>query len=320
MREEHAIGQQLAEPCLRPSVHDAPNDEMKISARVDVVRNTRGNDGQDMAGALAALVEPREEPILATEDQPSQLPLAAVVGGLDVSIFEKEEEPLPLSVQISERLPEWRLRWNDRAVSIDPRAELVCDGPGMRLATLTPLLCGIARERRCALDDEQSGNDVQAFQCDGVARAGSVHETASSVAPAAGALAADAFQEAEDVGAVALHGTREVFAEKAFDAVGVAARRIEESDPARIRPAPHGAAADAFGRGGVENRDTGGVGAEQARGARLLCDELGHGREQVDRRSDASSECLRGDVDPRAREARGLPLDRLVLQVLVAGE
>ncbi len=188
----------------------------------------------------------------------------------------------------------------------------------MRLAPLTPLLRRVARERRCALDDEQSGNDVQAFQRDRVAGAGGVHEASSSVAPTAGALAADAFEEAEYVGAVALHGTREVFAQETFDAVRVAARRIEERNPTGIRPAPHGAAADAIARGRIENRDAGGVGAEQAWGARLLFDELGHGREQVDRRSDASSECLRGDVDPRAREAGGLPLDRLVLQVLVA--
>ncbi len=53
--------------------------------------------------------------------------------------------------------------------------------------------------------------------------------------------------------------------------------------------------------------------------ARLLGDELGHGHEQVDVRGDAAAERLRSDVDAGARAAQALPLDRLVLEVLVAG-
>ena len=52
--------------------------------------------------------------------------------------------------------------------------------------------------------------------------------------------------------------------------------------------------------------------------ARLLFDEPGDGREQIDRGRDAASERLRRDVDAGAREARALPLDGLVLDVLVA--
>jgi hypothetical protein len=47
------------------------NDAMQIGARVDVVCDARGDYGQDIAGALYALVEPREEPIATAENQPS---------------------------------------------------------------------------------------------------------------------------------------------------------------------------------------------------------------------------------------------------------
>jgi hypothetical protein len=46
-----------------PSVHDAMNDEMQVGARVDVVRDARRDDGQDIAGALSPFIEPSEEPI-----------------------------------------------------------------------------------------------------------------------------------------------------------------------------------------------------------------------------------------------------------------
>ena len=49
-------------------MHDAVNDAMQIGSRVDVVRDARGDDGQDIAGTLCAFVEPCEEPIATTEN------------------------------------------------------------------------------------------------------------------------------------------------------------------------------------------------------------------------------------------------------------
>ena len=105
VRGEHAVGQQLAQLRLRPAVHDELRDEMQVGARVDVVRDAGADDRQDRRGALAAEVEPGEEPVPPSEDQPSQLALASIVGQLDVAIVEEEEQPVPLPVQIAEALP-----------------------------------------------------------------------------------------------------------------------------------------------------------------------------------------------------------------------
>jgi hypothetical protein len=69
MSGKHAIGQQLAELVLRPSVHDAVNDLVQIGPRVDVVCNAGRDDGENGARPLGAIVEPCEEPVFATEDK-----------------------------------------------------------------------------------------------------------------------------------------------------------------------------------------------------------------------------------------------------------
>ncbi len=96
---EHAVGQKLTEVVLGPPVHNAVNDAVQVRARVDVVGDAGGDDREDRRGALAAVVEPREEPILATEDEPPELALASVIGGLDVSVLEKEQQAWPLPMQ-----------------------------------------------------------------------------------------------------------------------------------------------------------------------------------------------------------------------------
>ena len=63
MRDEHSVWEQLAEPVLRPPVHNAVNDLVKVRSRVDVVGDACGNDREDCGGALPAVVAPREEPI-----------------------------------------------------------------------------------------------------------------------------------------------------------------------------------------------------------------------------------------------------------------
>jgi hypothetical protein len=42
----------------RPSIHDEPRDEMKIGARIDLVRDSGRDDRQNIRGALGAVVEP----------------------------------------------------------------------------------------------------------------------------------------------------------------------------------------------------------------------------------------------------------------------
>jgi hypothetical protein len=56
MRSEHAVGQEVSELCLRPTVNNAVNDAMEIRPRVDVVRDTGRDDREDVAGAHAAFV------------------------------------------------------------------------------------------------------------------------------------------------------------------------------------------------------------------------------------------------------------------------
>ena len=138
------------------------------------------------------------------------------------------------------------------------------------------------------------------------------------MSPASRALAAGALEEAQEVGPVALHGAAEVVAEEASHAVGVATRRVEERDPSSVGPRPDGTHANAVGRVAVEHGNAGRVGAEQAWRTRLLLEERAERREAVDRDSDAAAERLRCDLDASALEAKTLPLDRLVLEVLVA--
>jgi hypothetical protein len=64
MRREHAVGEKLTEHVVGPSVHNATNDLVQIGARIDVVSNARRDNRENVSGALSAVVEPSEEPIL----------------------------------------------------------------------------------------------------------------------------------------------------------------------------------------------------------------------------------------------------------------
>lgn len=48
-RSKHAVGQEVSELCLRPPMNNAVNDAMEICARVDVVRDARRDDREDVA-------------------------------------------------------------------------------------------------------------------------------------------------------------------------------------------------------------------------------------------------------------------------------
>ena len=51
---QDSIGQEIARACLRPAVDDELRHEMEVSARIDLMGNTRGDDRQDCGGPLTA--------------------------------------------------------------------------------------------------------------------------------------------------------------------------------------------------------------------------------------------------------------------------
>jgi hypothetical protein len=201
---------------------------------------------------------------------------------------------------------------------IGPGAKVVEDRATEALASLAPLLSAIARTRRLSLGREEAGDDAHAFERHAIPSPRGFDEPTPCVRPAAGALAARALEEAHDARAIALHGAREVGTKEALDALGVADGRVNEAHPSCVGPSPHRAAANALGRVAIEHGDAGGVRTEQPGAARLLTNEASHRREQIERRSDAAPECLRGDFNAGAGEASALALDGLVLDVLVA--
>jgi len=58
---------------------DELRDHMQVGARVDVVRDARRDDREDVRGPLTADVEPGEQPVPSAEDQSSELALAAIM-------------------------------------------------------------------------------------------------------------------------------------------------------------------------------------------------------------------------------------------------
>ncbi len=89
----------------------------------------------------------------------------------------------------------------------------------MLLAAFASLMGVVAGESRGSLDGEELGNDADAVEGRGIARARRVRETAPSMAPASWTFASGALQECGHAGAVALHGAREIVAEEATHAV-----------------------------------------------------------------------------------------------------
>src|SRR4029077_7485226 len=104
---------------------DAMNNLVQVCARVDVVRDARGDDRENVGRAFSAAVEPGEEPVLATENEAPELALASVVGGLDVPVVEEEEEPPPLAIDVSETSAERCIRRRCRLLSIEPLAKFL---------------------------------------------------------------------------------------------------------------------------------------------------------------------------------------------------
>ncbi len=222
LEREDAIGEELVEAGVSPTVDDELGDGVEVGARIDVVRDARRDDGEDARGTHRALVAPGEEPVFSAENETSELAFASVVGRLDVAVVKEENEAMPLTMEVAEGAAERSLRRNDAALVVEPRAEIVDDGRGVALSASATLISGVARERRSALDGEEARDDVEPFARDDVTGASGVDETSAAMTPATRPRAASALEERHDAGAVALHGAREVRAEEAFDAVGVA--------------------------------------------------------------------------------------------------
>lgn len=292
---------------------------MQVGARVEIVRDAGGDDGEDGSGALAAGVEPSEEPIFATEDQAPQLTLTSIVGELNVAIIEKERETIPLSMQVARSTTERSLGRNEGALVVEPSSELYSDRCALAVATRESLFCGVTGQSGRALDREQGRDDAEALERNGVPLPCSLDEAPPGVRHATWALATGALNTVGSGGAIALHGARQGPTEKIRDALGVAVRGIEEAHPTCVGPTPHGAGADAFRDGGVQDRDASRVGAEIAWRASAHSDQLGNGHEQIDVRGDAASERLWRNFQPGASEAQTLSPDGLMLDVLVAG-
>ncbi len=130
---------------------------------------------------------------------------------------------MPLAMEIPEPGAERGLWRDDGALGVDPGAKLVENGPRMLLTSCSSLIGVVAGERRDALHSEEPADDSKAFERDLVAGARGFDEAPPAVCPTAGPLAAGTLDERRDVGAVALHGAREVLAEKATHALRVAA-------------------------------------------------------------------------------------------------
>src|ERR1700678_431869 len=318
MRREHAVRQEITQLRLGPTADDEPRNEMQVGAWVDVVSNARSNDREDMGGALTPLIEPREEPVFSAQDKASKLALSAVVCGVDVSVFEEEQEPRPLAVKVAERLAERRLGRDVASLLVEPLAELLKNGPRILLATSAPRFGAVALASGLPLDGEEGCDEADPFERDGIAAPRGHYEPPPCMAPASWTLSARALEEGQDACPIALHRPNEVFAEEASHAVRVTTGGIEEGHPTSVGPAPHGPRADAKRCRRVENGNAGRVGAEQARAACLLFDEPRHGGDQIDGGSHAASERLRGDVHAPACPATALSLDGKVLDVLVA--
>src|SRR3990167_6827071 len=170
-----------------------------------VVRDESGDDCQDGGDALAAVVEPGEQPVLPAQDQPAQLALAAVVGRLDVAVFEEQHQPMPLAVEVAERAPEPRPRRYHGALVLEPLLEVVEDGAGELMPPLPPLLGVVAGEGRGALDGEDTGDLLEPLEGDAIMGASQVDQSATAMAPAPRPLATSPLDEGQRVGAVALH-------------------------------------------------------------------------------------------------------------------
>lgn len=179
-------------------------------ARVDLVRDARGDNGEDRGGALTTGVEPGEKPVLSAEHEPAELTFEAVVGELDVSVVEEKQEAMPLAVKIAKSSSERRSGRDALALLVEEAAEVFDDGFALFESSQSPLFCRVSSELRFAFDGEERRHLTQRRERDLVASSSGLGEVAPRMSPAARALAASAFEEVGDAGPVALHGATHV--------------------------------------------------------------------------------------------------------------
>ena len=143
----------------------------------DLCARSRGAHG---AGELNA-PHNRELRIISAQNEPSKLPLTAVVGELDVAILEKEDEPIPLPMEIAECPAERGLGWNECALLVDEGTEVGEHGADVLVPPGPTLLGVVAREHRDALDREEASDLAHGLEGDRVARARGLHEPSPPV-------------------------------------------------------------------------------------------------------------------------------------------
>src|SRR5277367_4474892 len=143
-------------------------------------------------------------------------------------------------MEVAERLAERRLRWDDTAILIEPRAQLGDRRCAILGATKKALLGRLAERRREALDGEDAAELEQRHEGERIASTCAGDKATAPVSPAAGALTAGALDEVQDARAVALHRAANILAEEVPDALCVTVSRVEEGHPRLATdPAPH---------------------------------------------------------------------------------
>jgi len=312
------IREQIAELRLRPAVDQALRNEMQVRSWIDAVCRARADDREHRGGPVAAEIAPGEQPISATKNELSDLPLNMIVRELNATVFEEKAESRPLPVKICERSAKRSLRRDRPSMKIDPRAKLVEDRQALKKSPRFSLLVRIIRANRGALDREQAPDNPQSLERQAVAALSGIHQTPAPVRHAAGTPTALALDEVGDGGAIALNCRTQDVAEEATNAVGVSAFRIREADPLRVDPAPHGAGADPVGRISIEHRNSGCICRQNSRLACFFRDGSCDGLQKIDRGADTAPERLRRNVDARTRPSQTLSLDRLMLEEFVS--
>ena len=96
MKQANPVWQQIAEAIVRKAVDDELRHDMQIGARVDPMGNAGAQDRENGGRTLATEIAVREEPVLPSEDEGSQLALEAVVRELDSPIGEEQDQAVPL--------------------------------------------------------------------------------------------------------------------------------------------------------------------------------------------------------------------------------
>jgi len=66
MSSEHAVGQQLTQLRVWPTLNNELCDKMQVSAGIDVVGDACAYNRQDLRGTLSSEVEPGKQPVFST--------------------------------------------------------------------------------------------------------------------------------------------------------------------------------------------------------------------------------------------------------------